>query len=185
MKAQSARAIFLSALFLSALPSTAWGVRYNQPKYRGYHLDWCRIFEHECGKPAADAFCRLNGHLQATNWSFWSNPGFQTMTIGQNSICDPGSHVCDTFGFIDCQAASQVFNNPTYRGYRLDWCRIFENECGAPAADAFCRYKGFARQTGFQFQRHPGVQTMTIGQNSICDPNNHVCDSFTYIRCAN
>ncbi len=169
---------------LGFLPS-AFAVRYNQPMYRGYHLDWCRIFENQCGKPAADAFCALNRQGSATGWNFWAHPGFQTMTIGQNSICDPSSHVCDSFGYIDCQPVSQTFRSPMYRGYRLDWCRIFENECGAPAADAFCKLNGFNRNGGFQFEGHPGVRTMTIGQNSICSPTDHVCDSFSFITCVN
>jgi hypothetical protein len=160
-------------------------VRYSQPKYQGYHLDWCRVFEMDCGKGAADAFCSLNRKGPATNWSKWNNPGFETMTIGQNSICNPSSHVCDSFSFIDCQETSRTFNNPVYRGYRLDWCRIFENECGEPAANAFCKLNGFKRSSTFNIERSPGTQTMTIGQNSICNPSSHVCDSFSYITCVN
>ncbi|MBF0301190.1 MAG: hypothetical protein HQK51_20950, partial [Oligoflexia bacterium] len=145
--------------------------------------DWCRIFENECGKPAADAFCRRNGQLMATNWQQDPHPGIRTMTIGQNSICEPSVHRCDSFKFIDCKESDRTFSYPTYRGYRLDWCRIFENECGAPAANAFCRLNGFSYSNGFQIQNHPGVSTMTIGQNSICNPSAHVCDSFTFIRC--
>src|SRR5437763_9560232 len=34
----------------------------ENPKYR---LDWCLNWERDCGKPAADAFCRANGFLEA------------------------------------------------------------------------------------------------------------------------
>jgi hypothetical protein len=78
---------------------------------------------------------------------------------------------------------NENFVNPTYNGYRLDWCRIFETERGAPAADAFCRAQGFSRVGAFKFQPKPGVATMTIGQNSVCDPQWHGCDSFEFVRC--
>ena len=156
---------------------------YGNPMYRGYNLDWCYLFENQCGKPAADAFCRRNGQGQAIRWEKLNNPGYQTMTIGQNAICDPSSHVCDTFSFIECQSVSRTFVDPTYRGYRLDWCRIFENDCGAPAAAAFCREQGFSGSGPFQFQPNLDVPTMTVGQNSICDPRVHRCDSFAAITC--
>jgi hypothetical protein len=79
--------------------------------------------------------------------------------------------------------ASSIFTNPMYNGFRLDWCRIFENECGAPAANAFCRARGFSGVGAFKFQASPGVSTMTVGQNSVCDPQWHRCDSFGSITC--
>jgi hypothetical protein len=78
---------------------------------------------------------------------------------------------------------SGTFVNPIYNGYRLDWCRTFETDCGAPAADAFCKAQGFAGLTAFKFQPRPGAETMTIGQNSVCDPRWHGCDSFEFVRC--
>jgi PAN domain/Sel1 repeat len=78
---------------------------------------------------------------------------------------------------------SGTFMNPTYNGYRLDWCRIFETDCGAPAAAAFCKAQGFRGLVAFKFQPRPGAETMTIGQNSVCDPRWHGCDSFEFVRC--
>jgi hypothetical protein len=51
--------------------------------------------------------------------------------------------------------ASSIFTNPMYNGFRLDWCRIFENECGAPAANAFCRARGFSGVGAFKFRPAP------------------------------
>jgi hypothetical protein len=179
-----AKALCLFSLLIVGMAQTAWAQRrYNRPQYRGYGLDWCYVFTNQCGQPAADAFCHLNGQGPATNWAKWSSPGFSTMTIGQNSVCDPASHVCDSFSFIECQNISRTFAYPTYRGYRLDWCRVFANGCGAPAADAFCRAHGYSGNSAFRFQSNPGVPTMTIGQNSVCQPSVHVCDSFTSITC--
>jgi hypothetical protein len=183
-----ARTLSLSLLALGGTPHAADAASYRSPQYRGYNLDWCYIFENECGKPAADAFCRLNGQANAIRWEKAINPGYRTMTIGQNSVCDPAAHVCDSFVVIECQDTSTGNNsgtyvNPMYNGYRLDWCRIFENECGAPAADAFCKAQGFNGVGAFKFQPKPGVATMTVGQNSVCDPQWHGCDSFEFVRC--
>jgi hypothetical protein len=79
--------------------------------------------------------------------------------------------------------SSATFANPIYNGYRLDWCRVFENDCGAPAADAFCKAQGFSGVSTFEPQNHMDVPTMTVGQNSVCDPKWHGCDSFASITC--
>jgi hypothetical protein len=174
---------FVGGLAASGNQGVYAGQKFSSPRYHNYNLDWCLTFEHECGKPAADAFCHMEGQGQAASFEKWNNPGFRTMTIGQNSVCDPSSHVCDSFSVIECQGNGQTFKFPEYRGYRLDWCRVFENECGGPAANAFCVAQGFGGQSGFQKQPSPGVATMTIGQNSVCDPSSHVCDSFSSISC--
>ena len=32
-------------------------------------------------------------------------------------------------------ARATTFTNPSYRGHSLDWCYVFENQCGRPAAN--------------------------------------------------
>jgi hypothetical protein len=39
--------------------------------------------------------------------------------------------------------------NPKYKGLSVDWCARFEQDCGQPAADAFCKTVGYARATSF------------------------------------
>jgi hypothetical protein len=178
------RALGIFLICQPAINFAADTVNYNHPKYRGYALDWCRVFEHDCGKGAADAYCRAKGHLKAASWAKRNHPGVKTMTIGQNSICDPNNHRCDTFSSIECVTKGQkTFVKPIHRGYRLDWCRVFEHDCGDGAARAYCQAKGYNKLISFKKTDHPGVKTMTIGQNSICDPQYHRCDSFSWIKC--
>jgi hypothetical protein len=139
-------------------------------------------------KLPADAFCGLNGQGPAIRWERAPNPGFSTMIISNDQVCVPSGHGCDSFVFIECQgnqtpSATQTFVDPTYNGYRLDWCLIFENECGVPAANAFCKKQGYNGVNTFGFQAGPGLATMTVGQNSVCDPQWHRCDSFASITC--
>jgi predicted SPOUT superfamily RNA methylase MTH1 len=170
--------IFLSTSHLSE------AANYSNPQYRGYSLDWCLTFENSCGKPAADAFCKAKGHLDALNFSKKDNPGVATMTIGNNAICDPQHHRCDSFNFINCREnMPKRFDQPKYRGYRLDWCLMFENNCGKPAADAFCKANGFTMAKSFEIDQNVQGRTMIISNNAICDPAHHSCDSFKFISC--
>jgi hypothetical protein len=94
------------ALFLSVcLPhlSEAANPTYQNPKYNGYSLDWCKTFEHDCGKAAADMFCRKNGHLYALKFAKKNNMKVKTMCIGDHAVCDPRHHGCDSFRFITCK----------------------------------------------------------------------------------
>ena len=76
----------------------AWPL--EEPKYR---LDWCLNWERDCGKPAADAFCRANGFLEAIFYEADSGVGTQpTILIGTNQICK--EKFCTAFQIITCRA---------------------------------------------------------------------------------
>lgn len=176
----------LFAMVTFLFTSSAFAARFNMPKWNGYGLDWCRTFENGCGKPAADLFCQKKGYPQATMFSKLQGARFLTMTIGSNAICNPQYHACDSFNFIDCQDISiRTFAAPRYHGYRLDWCREFEHNCGAPAALLYCQKAGYSKLRGFQKENTVNVPTMTIGSNAICNPQYHRCDSFAFVRCSN
>lgn len=38
---------------------------------------------------------------------------------------------------------TKTYYYPFYGGYRLDWCKNWAQNCGKPAADAYCEYKGY------------------------------------------
>lgn len=166
-----------------ALPAMA--VVFTNPKWNGYALDWCAQFETNCGKPAADMYCQKKGYPSSTSFVKRSSVNVPTMTVGSNAICNPQYHTCDSFSSITCKETAKTFMKPTYNGYRLDWCLKFEQNCGAPAAKAFCQKKGFANMQSYQKDSSVSVPTMTIGSNAVCNPQYHVCDSFTYVRCTN
>ncbi|MGZ3717606.1 MAG: hypothetical protein ACXWR1_04800, partial [Bdellovibrionota bacterium] len=103
----------------AAAPSFA--AHFPNPKWNGYALDWCQSFERSCGKPAADMWCQKGGYLGSSAFQINPQVNFETMTVGQNAICNPADHRCDSFTYIDCQEKSKVFTYPMYNGYRLDW----------------------------------------------------------------
>ena len=182
MKVKTLVAMMLGVLVLG-FSIDAKAAHFAYPKWNGYALDWCKNFENDCGKPAADLFCQKKGYPQAISLVKLDRVNVETMTIGQNAICDPRTHQCDSFASIDCQETVKTFNYPTYYGYKLDWCRTFEGECGAPAAAEFCQKAGYAHLVSFKIQSRVNRETMTVGSNAICDPRYHACDSFTYVQC--
>jgi hypothetical protein len=100
------------------------------------------------------------------------------------------------FGLVECKTASctqaiavesaaartQRFDNPMYQGMLLDVCLTFGNGCGQPAADAFCRWKGFSRSESSE-QRLVGLSAPTkiISDGSVCRAD--YCTAFAYIVC--
>src|SRR4051812_823221 len=104
------RNFFFSAVMMLSLAFTAqaWGAHFIQPKWNGYALDWCKNFEGLCGLPAADAYCQKKGYPKSTAFQILPAVSVQTMTIGQNAICNPAVHRCDSFEYIDCQETTKT-----------------------------------------------------------------------------
>jgi hypothetical protein len=75
------------------------------------------------------------------------------------------------------------FDKPTYKGYRLDICRVWGAECGKEAADAFCRTKGYNRADSWEIDHDIGhiSPTIIISSGQICNQN--FCDGFKFIKC--
>lgn len=80
-------------------------------------------------------------------------------------------------------AATKTIAKPMYNGNRLDWCVSWAEDCGKPAADAYCRTQGFQRSVNFAPEKHIGWRSPTrlIGTGATCDLNH--CDGFRFITC--
>jgi len=78
---------------------------------------------------------------------------------------------------------TRTFNNPRINGVRLDWCRRWSQQCGRPAANAFCRRRGYARAVSHRQAVDIGrwTQTRIITTGQICSAN--FCDGFRHITC--
>lgn len=88
---------------LSAPQSTVHNSdRYESPVVGDYRLDYCRTADKECGKPAAQAWCKAKGYSRAVEWSVDRSIGalFPTSRIGDGSVCT--SHQCSGFEHILC-----------------------------------------------------------------------------------
>jgi hypothetical protein len=156
---------------------------FPKPMYKGHLLDWCLNWAADCGKPAADAWCKTKGFDDAKNIHKWENPGQQTRVIGSGQVCDDAE--CDAFAQITCEKADsgddeETFHKPKYKGARLDWCLSWATDCGKPAADAYCDWKGYTKSTGFQIDENIG-HTKIISSGQLCDDPQ--CDGFKTISC--
>lgn len=76
------------------------------------------------------------------------------------------------------------FSLPIYQNYRVDSCLYLNRQCGEPAADAWCRGKGFEKAIDWEIDHDIGATTPTylMGDQGLCDYA--LCDGFKYITCA-
>ncbi|MFQ5458015.1 MAG: PAN domain-containing protein [Myxococcota bacterium] len=79
--------------------------------------------------------------------------------------------------------ATQTFYQPRINGQRVDWCFHWANQCGQPAATAFCQRVGFNHATNFQKAPNIGAgsPTLVLGDGATC--NQPGCDGFDTITC--
>ncbi|MGH6854351.1 MAG: hypothetical protein ACREDN_02915 [Aestuariivirga sp.] len=80
---------------------------------------------------------------------------------------------------------SQSFVAPVIKDFRLDWCRNWGVGCGGPAAELFCREKGFDKATRWSIDPNVGargIPTLVFGDGRLCQAPN--CSGFRVIVCA-
>ena len=72
------------------------------------------------------------------------------------------------------------FIDPMVDGYAIDICREWGNNCGRPAADAFCIRQGF-KSASYHEEKHDAPPTKIITSGKICDEP--FCDRITLVVC--
>lgn len=77
----------------------------------------------------------------------------------------------------------ETFRFPVHQVYRLNYCLADEQGCGEPAANAWCKARGFARASRWTQEENIGAlyPTVFIGSGAICDK--FLCDGFEEITC--
>jgi hypothetical protein len=80
-------------------------------------------------------------------------------------------------------AGPKVFENPTLNGIRVDRCMAWgPTGCNAPAANHWCRSKGFARATDSSWEVHqPTIFQDPASSVKVCD--HFYCGAFTRVVC--
>ena len=80
-------------------------------------------------------------------------------------------------------ARSKIFENPMIAGIRVDGCMKWGPvDCGAPAANHWCRSQGFERAVEWNTERvHPTIFQDPQSSVKVCDY--FFCGAFTHIAC--
>lgn len=75
-------------------------VTYSKPMAGGRRLDWCLTWGADCGKPAANYYCKKKGHETVVDFKLAEN-------IGKTRIMKTGEKCtmpeCDGFKYITCE----------------------------------------------------------------------------------
>lgn len=175
----------ISGLISTINPAIAEDKTYNKPRYMDTRLDWCLTWGSNCGRPPALEFCNRRRYTDVVVFRAEkvgrSEP---TRLIGSNQTCS-GNDFCTAFAYITCTGpipAERVFANPVWKDRRLDVCLRWAADCGKPAADAFCRAKGYSDALHAVPDANPGYsQTRVISSDQICDKP--FCAGFQQIIC--
>ncbi len=93
----------LATLVLGSSIGQAATRNYFTPIVNGARLDACLVGQKSCGKPAADAFCVVQGFTQAL--MFQREPVSSTHQLVTDSICEGIG--CISFRQIKCITASK------------------------------------------------------------------------------
>lgn len=157
--------------------------QYSKPRFQGKRLDWCFNWAADCGKPAANFFCKQMGYTSAKNYPIDHAPGSDTIVAGTGQICEqPG---CDSFKSITCfretQIIKKVFQYPKVNGKSIDHCLTAGGPCGKPTADFFCKMKQYESATTFTTKIDPNAPTVFIKTMVNCFPGS--CRQITGIIC--
>ena len=80
--------------------------------------------------------------------------------------------------------ASQTYAFPVHEIYRLNFCLNWDKDCGEPAAQAWCKVRGFNRAAAWSVDKNIGslFPTIVLGENRVC--SQFICDGFQEITCA-
>ena len=167
-----AATIFWSSIVFSA------SIVYKNPKVGHYALDLCREWGQNCGKPAADAYCKLRGQLNAYEFRIQKDKP-PTKVINGDQVCD--SPYCDRITWIKCKTKQITINNPKVGGYALDLCREWGQNCGKPAADAYCKSRGYRYASDYKI-RKDRPPTKVINGDQVCD--SPYCDRIVRVTCS-
>lgn len=145
----------------------------------GSAVDGCLHWAVECGKPAADEYCRRAGY-PAGSATFTIGRMRPTWVLGDNRVCN--ADYCTGFTSLQCSTGATNAAGPKMsNGSAVDGCLHWGVECGKPAADEYCRRAGYpAGSATFTLGRMR--PTWVLGDNRVC--NADYCTGFTSLQCS-
>jgi hypothetical protein len=99
--------IAMMAVLCSASSALAVSVVQN-PRMNGRPVDWCLVPTKQCGKPAADRYCKIQNLGHAVRFS-GQRSDERTYILGTGEVCDLRrfDH-CDRFSVITCSSGGNL-----------------------------------------------------------------------------
>jgi hypothetical protein len=117
-------------------------------------------------------------------WSTWTKGNLQGQKIRVLNLILATSYLwLFSSGLSFASNEERNFITPFIHGKRVDYCYLWGDQCGKPAADAFCKAQHFQYATNFALQPEIGASNPTYiqGVGRVCsDPG---CRGFRFIRC--
>jgi len=96
--------VTLEAQMTGIAPPQPGGVTFPQAYWNGEAVDWCLNYGANCGQPAADRFCQLQGYSNAVNGGWGQTTVGRTLVIGDNRIC---TGACGQLVNVVCAGTAQ------------------------------------------------------------------------------
>ena len=173
------RVLLNTIVFFFVFCSTAMAANISipNPKVGGYALDLCRSWGANCGKPAADAFCKSKGYKNALSYKIKKDSP-PTKVIQGGGLCVES--YCDRISQVTCVTKTISFNQPKVGGYALHLWRSWGANCGKPAADAFCKSKGYKSAFSYKVKKD-SPPTKVIQGGGLCVES--YCDRISRVVC--
>lgn len=78
---------------------------------------------------------------------------------------------------------TRVFKKPRFGNLRVDCCLKMNKECGKPAADRYCRSRGFKQSVNCRIDPSRCAPTFILGTQTVC--TQPYCKGFDEVECAN
>ena len=130
----------------------------------GDPVDECLHWAANCGKPAADQYCKNAGYPRGA-FNFRSAQMRPTWVLGDNKACS-APNKCIGFTSIQCSGSP---GPRLANGYSVDWClRAGGVDCGKPAADRWCKITGHSSGASTFPSAHMRP-TWLLGDNTVCN----------------
>lgn len=136
----------ISSFVLMAGTALADARAFSQPRIMGQVVDQCLDGGTECGKPAADAYCRRIGYANALSYRIERDPARISTTIAIDSHFTVRIPAARPFQMVKCWRPNEQPSTVQFDVENLASPVICDlgQDCRKAAADQWCAGKGYA-----------------------------------------
>jgi hypothetical protein len=136
----------VSLLLFASYDAQAAARSYSNPKFNGQVVHHCLADGVNCGKPAADAFCRREGYRHALSFRIQHDPS----QISTSIVIDSGTLMqapeARPFQMVKCWRPNELPSAVQFKVENIASPALCDlgRDCRKFAADRWCESKGYA-----------------------------------------